>query len=132
MSSPSRQWLAELSSERSDAVRLTAMTSSFYAHVRADEGEVNWQSVEIIKEAFPRTKTAKEVSAYLLPAVEQAFLDAERAWVADVEKLVAASARSPSGPSSRSTTSSAISNRWPKPATWTRSSGSNTSIPTTS
>jgi thiol-disulfide isomerase/thioredoxin len=40
--------------------------------------------------AFPGTATAKEVSGYLLPDVEKAFLDAEREWVNDVAKLVAA------------------------------------------
>jgi thiol-disulfide isomerase/thioredoxin len=40
--------------------------------------------------AFPATKTALEASSYLIQGVERSFLDAERAWTAEVEKLVAA------------------------------------------
>jgi len=40
--------------------------------------------------AFPATKTALEASSYLIQGVERSFLDAERAWTAQVEKLVAA------------------------------------------
>jgi peroxiredoxin len=39
--------------------------------------------------AFPGTKTAKEASGYLMVDVEKDFLDAERAWVKQVSKLVA-------------------------------------------
>jgi Xaa-Pro dipeptidase len=34
-------------------IAITGLTSSLLAHVRAIEGETNWQSVEIIKAAFP-------------------------------------------------------------------------------
>jgi peroxiredoxin len=50
-------------------------------------------AVEVYRQiilAFPGTKTAKEASSYVLPVVEQSFLDAQRAWVAEVAKLVAA------------------------------------------
>jgi peroxiredoxin len=40
--------------------------------------------------AFPHTKSAKEATGYLLPEVEEKFLEAERAWVSEVSKLVAA------------------------------------------
>jgi thiol-disulfide isomerase/thioredoxin len=40
--------------------------------------------------AFAGTSTAREASGFLLPEVEKAFIDAEREWVNDVAKLVAA------------------------------------------
>ncbi len=49
-------WLKENPRYENATIAIAGLTSSFYAHVRADEGEVNWQSVEIIKEAFPKAK----------------------------------------------------------------------------
>jgi Xaa-Pro aminopeptidase len=47
------EWVKEHPRYERGAIAIAAMTSSFYAHVRADEGEVNWQSVEIIKKELP-------------------------------------------------------------------------------
>lgn len=52
----------------------------------AEAGEIRRQVVL----AFPGTKAAKDASAYVLTDVEQSFLQAERAWVAEVAQLVAA------------------------------------------
>lgn len=41
---------------RRGTIGIAGMTSSLLAHVRAVEGEVNWQSVEIIREAFPEAR----------------------------------------------------------------------------
>jgi Xaa-Pro aminopeptidase len=49
-------WIKEHPRYERGTIAIAAMTSSFYAHVRADEGEVNWQSVQIIKEAFHHAK----------------------------------------------------------------------------
>jgi AhpC/TSA family len=51
------------------------------------------ESEEIYRQivlAFPATKTALEASEYLLRGVERAFIEAERDWVSEVDKLVAA------------------------------------------
>ena len=50
------EWIKEHPRYERGTIAIAAMTSSFLAHVRADEGEVNWQSVEIIKSAFPGAK----------------------------------------------------------------------------
>ena len=47
-------WINEHPQYATGTIAIAGLTSNFYAHVRADEGEVNWQSVEIIKQAFPR------------------------------------------------------------------------------
>jgi len=49
-------WIKEHPRYATGTIAIAGMTSSFYAHVRADEGEVNWQSVEIIKGAFPKAQ----------------------------------------------------------------------------
>ena len=49
-------WIKEHPRYERATIGVAALTSSFYAHVRADEGEVNWQSVQIIKDAFPQAK----------------------------------------------------------------------------
>ncbi|MEA2639315.1 MAG: hypothetical protein QOF51_709 [Chloroflexota bacterium] len=60
-------WIKEHPRYERSVIGIAGLTSSFYAHSRADEGEVNWHSVEIIKAAFPN---AKFVSA--TPVIGQA------------------------------------------------------------
>ncbi len=54
--------LRELGFERG-TIGVAGLTSSLLGHVRETEGEVNWQSVEIVKSAFPnaRVVTATDV-----------------------------------------------------------------------
>lgn len=47
--------LQEMGFERG-TIGIDGLTSSLLAHVRESEGEVNWQSVEIIKRAFPNAR----------------------------------------------------------------------------
>jgi Xaa-Pro dipeptidase len=47
-------WINEHPQYATGTIAIAGLTSNFYAHARADEGEVNWQSVEIIKQAFPK------------------------------------------------------------------------------
>ncbi len=49
-------WVKEHPRYANATIGIAAMTSDFYSHVRADEGEVNWQSVEIIKQGLPNAK----------------------------------------------------------------------------
>lgn len=46
------EYLNEIGFKRG-SIAVAGLTSSILAHVRAIEGEANWQSVEMIKEAFP-------------------------------------------------------------------------------
>jgi Xaa-Pro dipeptidase len=49
-------WVKERPRYANATIGIAGMTSDFYSHVRADEGEVNWQSVEIIKAGLPNAK----------------------------------------------------------------------------
>lgn len=49
------QYLKELALEDA-TIAITGLTSDLLSHVRAEEGEANWQSVEIIKTALPKAK----------------------------------------------------------------------------
>jgi Xaa-Pro aminopeptidase len=46
-------WINENPRYRKATIAIAGLTSNEYAHVRADEGEVNWQSVEILNKNFP-------------------------------------------------------------------------------
>lgn len=49
-------WINENPRFREATIAIAGLTSNKYAHVRADEGEVNWQSVETLKQNFPRAR----------------------------------------------------------------------------
>lgn len=49
-------WVKEHPQFERGTIAIAALDSNFYAHVRALEGEANWQSVEIIREAFPNAR----------------------------------------------------------------------------
>lgn len=49
-------WINENPRFATGTIAVAGLTSSPLAHVRADEGEVNWQSVEILKRAFPKAR----------------------------------------------------------------------------
>jgi Xaa-Pro dipeptidase len=49
-------WLRENNYFQSGTIAIAGLDSSLLAHVRAAEGEVNWQSVEILKRAFPKAR----------------------------------------------------------------------------
>lgn len=49
-------WVKEHSRYERATVAIAGLDASFYAHARAQEGEVNWQSVEIIKRELPNAK----------------------------------------------------------------------------
>jgi Xaa-Pro aminopeptidase len=71
---PSSNWLADIRASRRGSggrtvverlkeigfqrgtIGIAGLSSSLLAHVRAEEGEANWASVETIKEAFPQAK----------------------------------------------------------------------------
>ncbi|HLY64895.1 MAG TPA: M24 family metallopeptidase [Chloroflexota bacterium] len=49
-------WIKEHPGYESATIAIAGLDSSLNAHVRALEGEVNWGSVELIKQAFPKAK----------------------------------------------------------------------------
>lgn len=49
-------WIRERPQFRKATIGIAGLTSSHFAHVRAAEGEANWQSVEILKQAFPEAR----------------------------------------------------------------------------
>lgn len=49
-------WLNENPGYRNAAIAIAGLDSNNYAHCRSAEGEVNWQSVQILKESFPRAR----------------------------------------------------------------------------
>jgi len=53
-------WLKENPRFQTGTIAITGLTSSNLAHIRAAEGEANWQSVEMLKRSFP---SARLVSA---------------------------------------------------------------------
>jgi Xaa-Pro aminopeptidase len=53
-------WLKENPRFQSGTIAITGLTSTSLAHIRAVEGEANWQSVELLKRSFP---SARFVSA---------------------------------------------------------------------
>jgi Xaa-Pro aminopeptidase len=53
-------WLKENPRYQKGTIAIAALDSSVLAHVRTAEGEVNWQSVDILKKSFP---SARFVSA---------------------------------------------------------------------
>ncbi len=50
------EWINENPRYATGTIAIAGLTSSPLAHVRAAEGEVNWQSVEILKKAFPKAR----------------------------------------------------------------------------
>ena len=49
-------WVREHPRYERRTIAIAALDSNFYAHVRALEGEANWQSVDIIREALPNAR----------------------------------------------------------------------------
>ena len=49
-------WLNENRRYRNATIAIAGLDSSNYAHSRAAEGEVNWQSVQILKDSFPKAR----------------------------------------------------------------------------
>jgi len=49
-------WINENPRFASGTIAIAGLDSNAFAHVRAAEGEVNWQSVEIVKRAFPKAR----------------------------------------------------------------------------
>jgi Xaa-Pro aminopeptidase len=49
-------WIYDRPEFRKATIGIAGLTSSHFAHVRAAEGEANWQSVEILKQAFPEAR----------------------------------------------------------------------------
>jgi Xaa-Pro dipeptidase len=47
------EWINQNPRFRNATIAIAGLTSNKHAHVRSDEGEVNWQSVEILKRNFP-------------------------------------------------------------------------------
>lgn len=50
------RWLQENSGYQTSTIAIAGLDSSHLAHVRTTEGEVNWRSVELLKESFPRAR----------------------------------------------------------------------------
>ncbi len=49
-------WLRENARYQTATIGIAGLDSSHLAHVRAAEGEVNWRSVELLREAFPNAR----------------------------------------------------------------------------
>jgi len=49
-------WIKENPRYAESTIAVAGLDSNAFAHVRSDEGEVNWQSVEILKRAFPKAR----------------------------------------------------------------------------
>ena len=49
-------WLRENPRYQTGTIAIAGLDSNPYAHCRTAEGEVNWRSMEILKESFPRAK----------------------------------------------------------------------------
>lgn len=49
-------WLKENPGHQAGTIAITGLTSSNLAHIRAGEGETNWQSVEVLKQSFPKAR----------------------------------------------------------------------------
>ncbi|HXQ51432.1 MAG TPA: M24 family metallopeptidase [Stellaceae bacterium] len=49
-------WLNEHPQFRSGTIAITGLTATPLAHIRAAEGEANWQSVEMLKRDFPKAR----------------------------------------------------------------------------
>jgi Xaa-Pro dipeptidase len=50
------QWIKEHPRFANATIAIAALDSSPLAHVRSAEGEVNWRSIEILKETFPKAR----------------------------------------------------------------------------
>lgn len=49
-------WLNERPHFRNGTIAITGLTATSLAHIRAVEGEANWQSVEMLKRSFPAAR----------------------------------------------------------------------------
>ncbi len=49
-------WLNENKHYAAGTIAISGLDADAYIHMRTDEGEVNWQSVEILKRNFPKAK----------------------------------------------------------------------------
>jgi Xaa-Pro aminopeptidase len=49
-------WLKENPRYQKGTIAITGLDSSVLAHIRSAEGEVNWQSVDILKRSFPQAR----------------------------------------------------------------------------
>jgi Xaa-Pro aminopeptidase len=50
------RWLQENPRYQTGTIAISGLDSDHLAHVRAAEGEVNWRSVELLKESFPKAR----------------------------------------------------------------------------
>src|SRR5439155_9446851 len=48
--------LKEMGFDERGTIGIAGLTASLRAHVRETEGEVNWQSVDILKQAYPNAR----------------------------------------------------------------------------
>jgi len=84
--------LKEMGFNQRGTIAIDGMTSSLLAHVRETEGEVNWQSVEIIKQAYPdaRIVSATDILGEARYVKSEEEVDFIRKGVTVAEKTIEA------------------------------------------